>query len=206
VADPINYCSWLASSFCMTQSEWATWTQAGLTVGTFAFAMWRQKVASDKAAKEKAKSNEELKNERERSATERRESATLLQQEKAANAASRARAIAVSMRIEMTGFVSVVSTIHLRDNLKSPALAFAEFGSHLDIRHRAMDALDLGEATDAVLEVVSGAQSVYGYLSTCREQKVFEERDYKFFETCSKNLTPLADKAEKAIDKLINRK
>jgi hypothetical protein len=29
MADPINYCSWLVKSFCVTQSEWASWTQAG---------------------------------------------------------------------------------------------------------------------------------------------------------------------------------
>lgn len=189
----------------MTQSEWATWTQAGLTVGTFAFAMWRQKVASEKAAREKAESNEKLRAERQKSALERKTAADLLQQEKTANAAIRARAIAVSMRIEMTGFFSVVSTIHLRDNLKSPAAAFAEYGAYLDIRHRAMDALDLGDAIHPVLDVVSGAQTVYGYLVTCRPQENFEEKDYKFFESCSKKLMPLAEEAEKAIESLIKR-
>ena len=29
MSDPINYCSWLVKSFCVTQSEWASWTQAG---------------------------------------------------------------------------------------------------------------------------------------------------------------------------------
>jgi len=206
MAEPINYCSWLANSLCMTQSEWATWTQAGLTVGTFAFAMWRQKVASDKAAREKAESNEELRNERQKSALERKNAADLLQQEKAANAETRARAIAISMRIEMASLVSVVSTIHLRENLKSPAAAFAEYGGHLDIRHRAMDALDLGNAIHPVLDVVSGAQAVYAYLATCKPQDQFEEGDYKFFESSSKTLTPLADKAEKAIEELIERK
>ncbi|MBN5087892.1 hypothetical protein LI078_06435 [Stenotrophomonas maltophilia] len=189
----------------MTQSEWATWTQAGLTVGTFAFAMWRQKVASDNAAKEKAESNEELRAERQKSALERKTAADLLQQEKTANAATRARAIAVSMRIEMTGFLSVVSTIHLRDNLKSPATTFAEYGAHLGIRHRAMDALDLGDAIHPVLDVISGAQTVYGYLATCRAQETFEENDYKFFESCSESLMPLAKAAEKAIESLIRR-
>jgi hypothetical protein len=32
MADPINYCSWLVKSFCVTQSEWASWTQAVTSV------------------------------------------------------------------------------------------------------------------------------------------------------------------------------
>lgn len=32
MADPVNYCSWFASSFCVTQSEWAAWTQAVMSV------------------------------------------------------------------------------------------------------------------------------------------------------------------------------
>ena len=172
-------------------------------MGTFAFAMWRQKVASDKAAREKAESNEELRNEREKSALARKTAADLLQQEKATNAAIRARAIAISMRIEMTSFLSVVSTIHLRENLKSPAAA--EYGEHLDIRHRAMDALDLGDAVDPVLDVVSGAQAIYAYLATCSPQDKFEEGDYEFFVSSSKKLTPLTENADKAIDKLIKR-
>lgn len=38
MADPINYCSWFYSSFCITQSEWAAWTQAGMSVAAIVFA------------------------------------------------------------------------------------------------------------------------------------------------------------------------
>ncbi|MFI8573500.1 hypothetical protein ACIGEO_18575 [Stenotrophomonas bentonitica] len=28
MANPVNYCSWLVRSYCVTQGEWAAWTQA----------------------------------------------------------------------------------------------------------------------------------------------------------------------------------
>nr|WP_312250410.1 hypothetical protein [Stenotrophomonas geniculata] len=36
MADPVNYCIWLAPSICATQSEWAAWAQAILS----ALAIW----------------------------------------------------------------------------------------------------------------------------------------------------------------------
>ncbi len=38
MADPVNYCSWLYRYFCITQSEWAAWTQAGMSVAAIVFA------------------------------------------------------------------------------------------------------------------------------------------------------------------------
>lgn len=162
MADPINYCSWLASSFCITQSEWATWTQAALTVGTFVFAMWRQKVTSNNAELKVAAAEEKLRDERVR------------------NSKTRALATAIAIRVDVTSFLSLVGSLPgLGLNMK-PSEVFEQAEKNLDLRLRAMDALDLMEATNAVLAVVDGAHSIHNYLHACRNQQEFlqKDRDY----------------------------
>jgi hypothetical protein len=46
MADPVNYCSWVFPWFCVTQSEWAAWTQAIgsiLAIGLAVYVPWRQR-------------------------------------------------------------------------------------------------------------------------------------------------------------------
>ncbi|WP_313301479.1 hypothetical protein [Stenotrophomonas sp.] len=161
MADPINYCSWLASSFCITQSEWATWSQAGLTVGTFAFAMWRQSVTDARSEEKVAIAEDKLRKER-------------LQ-----NSKTRALATAISIRVDIDSFNSVVSALPSHGLDVNPSEVFAGSEPSLGLRLRAMEALDLMDATSAVLAAVHAAQSVHNYLDACRNDETFGERERK---------------------------
>lgn len=49
MADPINYCSWFVRDFCITQSEWASWAQAVMSVAAI-FAAARLATSQERRA------------------------------------------------------------------------------------------------------------------------------------------------------------
>jgi len=124
--------------------------------------MWRQKVTSKNAELKVAAAEEKLRDERVR------------------NSKTRALATAIAIRVDVTSFLSLVGSLPgLGLNMK-PSEVFAQADRNLDLRLRAMDALDLMEATNAVLAVVDGAHSIHNYLHACRNQPEFfqKDRDY----------------------------
>lgn len=185
MADPINYCSWLYRSFCISQSEWATWTQAGLTVATFAIALWRQETISAKAAKEKENA------------------AYLLEEEKKRNAQLRARAAAISMRAELTRFCSTVEALEEGDMKDTPKDAYAEISPHLDIRLRADQALELMDATESILKAIHAAETLHSYLLSCKDRANFSGTDYQFLSWSARKMRPNAEEALDRVTELV---
>jgi len=167
VADPVNYCSWLVKGFCITQSEWAAWTQAGFTVGTFAFAMWRQKVFNDRAAYEKKVAAQELLKEKQAHLSDQKAAEAERRSDVSRIQALRARALAIAIRSELTAFASVVNVLHNGEHGCSPRALLDRIKDHFAIRHRALDSLELLNATDIVLTVVERAERAYLFLEAC---------------------------------------
>lgn len=188
MADPVNYCSWIVKSYCVTQSEWATWTQAILTVVTFAIALWRQERTASKAALEK------------------NEAARMLEAEKLHNTEMRARAAAISLRSEVIRFCSVMDALREADLEDSPAEAFKAMDPHLDVRLRAREAIELMAAADSVLKVVHGAQSLHDYLNSCKNRPAFEPSDYTFLRDTANNIYPIAERAQEEVGNLLYSK
>ncbi|MDH1192506.1 hypothetical protein [Stenotrophomonas sp. GD03958] len=185
MADPINYCSWLASSFCITQSEWAAWTQAVLTVATFAVALWRQELAAKNAAHEKA------------------DAAKLLEEERRKTTLMRARATAISLRSEITRFASVMEAVMEEPLRDTPSATYKAIEPHLSIRLRATEALDLMGAADSALKVVHGAQGLYTYLLSCRNLERYDTAHLDFLRTTAQSLFPIVERAEKEVGALL---
>ncbi|MHC1668120.1 hypothetical protein ACODUO_03070 [Stenotrophomonas maltophilia] len=199
MADPVNYCSWVAESFCITQSEWATWTQAGLTVLTFVVALVRQERTDRRAAKLKIQSDAALLLERAEHAEQQRKSAAALLAEADINRRLRARATAISIAHDLLALNSAIDVLAEGNVADSPQQAFAEAAPHLELRTRAMAALDLMEATEAALKAVDGAQSLYRYLLACQDQEAFTPDDLTYLQSTAESLRPDSEAAEKAI-------
>ncbi len=185
MADPINYCSWFANSFCITQSEWAAWTQAILTVATFAVALWRQELAAKKAAYEKA------------------DAAKLLEAERQKATLMRARATAISLRSEITRFASAMEAVMGEPLRDTPSDTYNAIEPHLSIRLRATEALDLMGAADSALKVVHGAQGFYTYLLSCKHLVRYETAHLDFLKTTAQKLFPIVQRAETEVGALL---
>jgi len=185
MVDTVNYCSWVAKSFCITQSEWAAWTQAVLTVATFAVALWRQELATKKAAQEKA------------------DAAKLLEAERRKTTLMRGRATAISLRSEITHFASVLEAVMEQPIRDTPSVTYNAIEPHLSIRLRATEALDLMGAADSVLKVVHGAQSVYTYLLSCKNLASYETGHLDFLKTTAQKMFPIVQRAETEVGALL---
>ncbi|WP_414611832.1 hypothetical protein [Stenotrophomonas muris] len=185
MSDPVNYCSWVANSFCISQSEWAAWTQAILTVATFAVALWRQELAAKKAAQEKA------------------DAAKLLDAERRKTTLMRGRATAISLRSEITRFASVMDALVEEPLTDTPSATYNAIEPHLSIRLRATEALDLMGAADSALKVVHGAQSLFTYLLSCRNLAKYETAQLEFLKTTAQKLHPIVQRAEAEVGALL---
>lgn len=187
MADPANYCSWFSTTFCITQSEWAAWAQAGLTVATFAFAMWRQKVATDK------------------STAERQIADQAVTQKQSEGAKILARATAISIRIELNTFLALAKVLpkHLQ-NVAPPAV-FKDADGRLNLRLRALDALNLLEASQPALDAIDAAHLFHNYLRACANQQTFEERDVEHLNRVCIEYQATGQTALDSIRKLIDK-
>jgi len=203
MADPVNYCSWIVESYCVTQSEWATWTQAALTVGTFAFAMWRQKVFNDKAAHERKLSAQDLLREKQAHLNDQKAAEAERSAERARNQALRARALAITIRTELTEFASVVHVLHEGELGKSPRSLLENTKGHFAIRHRALESLELLDATDIVLTVVERAERAYLFLAACAMRDSYINDDEAWIRAHFGKSRPLVTEALTAIQRLI---
>lgn len=176
-----NYCSWIYSSYCVTQSEWATWTQAVLTVLTFVVAMWRQEVTQNRANREKAAAADQL------------EAMHL------SAATMKARATAISLRTEIGQFQSVLKIIIDQGLRQPPKPVFDAMSPNLNLRLRAVEALDLMESADPVLRAVHSAENIYGFFRTCAVKNQFDDGDNAFIQRIAAGILPFVDDAYEKI-------
>jgi len=195
MADPINYCSWVANSFCITQSEWATWTQAALTVLTFAIALVRQHRTDKRAALQKQMSDEALLQERREHAEQQRIANEALLAETRFNRRLRAKAIAISLKPDLNKFCSLITVVELHGLPDTPAQALADYEEILQIRHRAQEAVELGDIGDRVLSVVDAAQNIHNYLSAIRANSAFSPQNSRYINETIKDAKPRAEEA-----------
>lgn len=203
MADPINYCSWVASTFCITQSEWATWTQAGLTVLTFVIALRRQHKTDQRAAKQKQASDDALLAERREHAEQQRIANEALLAETRFNRRLRAKAIAVSLKPDLNKFASLIKVIQQHGLPDTPAQALAEYEEILRIRHRSQEAVELGEIGDRVLEVIDSAQNLFEYLSALRNSAAFSPQNTAFIGDVITDAKPHLDEAIRQLLEMI---
>lgn len=185
MADPVNYCNWLYPSFCISQSEWAAWTQAVLTVLTFAVALWRQERTHRQAEAKKDASDELLKMEKENSQKAKR------------------RAIAIVMNSELAKFGSLATAILMRGLTENPKQMFEIASPLLDLRRRGFEAAELGDAADAVLKAVEGAEKLHIYFDSRSELPHFTEDDATRVKDLCEVLVDISEAAEEGIGHIL---
>jgi len=181
MADPVTYCSWAVESLCMTQSEWATWSQAILTVVTFGVALWRQEAA--RAESEVHRKSDTLERKLERDAA----------------AHQRALAFAVNVRGELDELHSIATIVQTYE-MKSPGKTFKEASSFLDVRKRAMEAAELLGASTKVLRAVNAANIFYAEFRMYSHKAAYDQADIEFLRKSGTEIEPIAKRAIDAID------
>lgn len=193
--DTALYCSWLNSSVCITQSEWAAWTQAILTVMTFAIALFVQR-STQKASERKQdriRAAAEKKEDDIRAAAEKKEddiraAADRKEEELRADAEKREAAIAAQAREEKTKgdlLLAIAAAIPLRNRLldtftigqflklegsiASLSATFSNTDRLLDLRNFGSEAARLMDASNPVLRAVYAAEELWGYLEVRKD-------------------------------------
>ncbi|PTS71909.1 hypothetical protein DBR33_07145, partial [Stenotrophomonas sp. HMWF022] len=183
----------------MTQSEWAAWTQAALTCITFTVALVKQHHTDQRAARQKQESDAALMAEKIRAADERRAQAESLLNKERAETLLQARATAIFIRPELGNFAAVLESIIEHGPADSPAEQFNLVVPYLAIRHRSLEALQIPEATDALLNVANEAHALHNYLDACKEAELFGPTEYKFVDDLAKNALPQVEEALVAV-------
>ncbi|MBD8696579.1 hypothetical protein [Stenotrophomonas sp. CFBP 13718] len=199
MADPVNYCSWFYGSFCISQSEWATWTQAGLTVVTFAIALITQHNTDARAAKQKAKADAALLEEKLRAAEDRRSQAESSLANEKAQALLRSRATAISLHPELLNFESVLEAIIRHGPADSPAEEYELIVPNLDIRHRPFEAMHIPTAAEALLTVTDAANRLHNYLDACKTSEQFGPSEMKYIDDLAQESLPKVIAAQEAV-------
>lgn len=182
--DTALYCSWLNSSVCITQSEWAAWTQAILTVMTFAIALVvqrrTQKASESKqdgirAAAEKKEDDiraaAEKKEEELRADAERREAAIAAQarEEKTKSDLLLAIASAIPLRNRLLDTFTIGQFLTLEGSIASLSATFSNTDRLLDLRKFGGDAARLMDASTPVLRAIYAAEELWGYLEVRKD-------------------------------------
>lgn len=185
MADTVNYCSWIAKSICISQSEWAAWTQALLTIVTFAVALWRQEILTKSAERKRDLTDKSHKDERQR-----------LEKMKA-------RAVAIAIQTDVTELLAITSALSRSDAKKVPKVAFETSSKALNIRLRAIESIELSDASDPVIKAVHGAQMIYNYLMVTSDQAKYTPGETEKIEDLAKTLHHIAKTASAALDALI---
>ncbi|WP_423163029.1 hypothetical protein [Stenotrophomonas maltophilia] len=199
MADPGIYCFAGAKGLCMTQSEWAAWTQAALTCITFTVALITQHQTDRRSARQKRKSDAALMAERIRAADERRAQAENLLAKERAESLLIARATAIYIRPELGNFAAVLESIIEHGPPDSPAEHFNLALPNLAIRHRSLEALKIPEATDALLNVTNAAHALHNYLDACKDAEVLGPNEHKFISDLAKQSLPQVEAALTAV-------
>ncbi|WP_349984471.1 hypothetical protein ABRP17_016510 [Stenotrophomonas sp. WHRI 8082] len=163
-------------------------------MATFAFAMWRQKVASDRSAAELRE--EKVAHSREKALAEE----TLLT-ERRKNDQLRAHAAAIPVSVELVKLNSCV--IMLREErtfTTPPGEVFKGLTNFFGARNLSGEALLLLDAAAPVLAAVEGAQKLYTYLYSISHHDTFEDRSRTWLMTNALALAPILAEARRAVN------
>lgn len=131
------------------------WAQAILTAVTFAGALATQEMTRREARRDQREAQQKL--EAEQSKT--REVLSI--------------ATAISFKSDLINASSVADMLAEDGLPDSPAQSFAEIPPFLTICQRSLEAINLGQATEAVLKVIQEADTLRAYLSSCKNMDVF---------------------------------
>jgi hypothetical protein len=157
------------------------WAQAILTAGTFAIAMWHQ---------EKMRAETEA---------QRRADAIFQKEERNRQAHIRALAYAVNIRNELTGLLSIGQTFQTFE-FGSTQDTFSAAASFLDIRHRAIEATELLDASMRVLRAVNAAQALYADLDSFTHKSEYSTEDVARLRERAANIEGIATRAIASVD------
>jgi len=149
--------------------------------------MWRQKVATDK------------------STAERRIAEQAAAQKHLEDAKILARATAISIRIELNTFLALVKVIPKHLQTVAPELVFKDADGGLNLRLRALDALNLLEASQPALDAIDAAHLFHNYLRACADQQSFEKRDVEHLNRVCVEYQATGQAAFDSIKKLIDK-
>lgn len=169
----------------MTQSEWAAWTQAILTVVTFAIALWRQETLQKRAEAKQDAAN------------------ALLNAEKARFSEIKARALAIALESDLTDAKTVADVLVLRGPKDHPKDVFDNGAALLTLRTRGSEAVELGAAADPVLRAVHAARTMYEFLELRKDNTSFAPADATRFINLAEVLAGFVAEARSAVRVLL---
>ncbi|WP_148045957.1 hypothetical protein [Stenotrophomonas rhizophila] len=118
----------------------------------------------------------------------------------------RARAVAISIKPQLSKFESALVGLSEGDVSDTPGEAFAFLADYLELRNRPIDALDLLQASDNVLATVHYANTIYMYLDARKSLSAFQADDFAFLHKFAVEQLPFIKVAQEALDSLIFRK
>lgn len=203
MADPISYCFAGANELCMTQSEWAAWTQAIVTVVTFIIALARQHAVDKKAAIQKQTSDAALLQERRQHAKQQRIANENLLAEKRYSEALKAKALAIPLRLKLTSFVTSIEFLEGQGLKGTPQHLLELFGDGLDVRAMGEDVLAIRDCTEDMLAVIDAAQHLHRYLTLLSHKEALEQHQMQFITGLFTEVKPRAEAAKNTLRAII---
>ncbi|WP_146256212.1 hypothetical protein [Stenotrophomonas maltophilia] len=172
---------------------------------TFAVALARQEMTDRRSSAQKEQASRALLQERQEHSEQQRMANEALLAESERNRRLRAKAIAISIKPQLNRFNAVMQVIRESGCPDTPREAFDEIGPSLEIRHRGIEALELGECSEAVLDVIEAAQTLYEYLKSCKATGKFEPENMRLIDTLAIDIEHTGEEAIDAILEIVHR-